>query len=119
MNVFFASCSISLLVACHRGSSSSAGEEPLPAASVVTIGNTDLLATGRFITALPRSVISSNASQSALKALPIELPARPWPVEIITLKNRTLNPVAQRFIEQVRAFTSTMGARSAPETNPA
>jgi DNA-binding transcriptional LysR family regulator len=80
---------------------------------------TDLLATGRFITALPRSVISSNASQSALKALPIELPARPWPVEIITLKNRTLNPVAQRFIEQVRAFTSAMDARPAPATNPA
>ena len=65
----------------------------------------DLLATGRFITAFPKAAISADAERSSLKILPVNLPARPWPVEIITLKNRTLNPAAQRFIDDVRAFT--------------
>jgi DNA-binding transcriptional LysR family regulator len=80
---------------------------------------TDLLATGRFITAFPRSVITANADRFSLKVLPVELPARAWPVEIITLKNRTLNPAARRFIDQVRTFARGLGARSIPETNPA
>jgi DNA-binding transcriptional LysR family regulator len=79
----------------------------------------DLLASGRFITAFPRSVVSVNADRFSLKVLPVNLPVRPWPVEIITLKNRTLNPVAQRFIEQVRVFTSTIGAGSAAEKTSA
>src|ERR1700719_2991007 len=37
-----------------------------------------------------------------LKALPVDLPVRPWPVAIVTLKNRTLNPVVERFIECAR-----------------
>jgi DNA-binding transcriptional LysR family regulator len=70
----------------------------------------DLLASGRFITAFPRSVLRANADRFSLKELPIDLPVRPWPVEIITLKNRTLSPVAQRFIEHIRAFTRSMTA---------
>jgi DNA-binding transcriptional LysR family regulator len=72
----------------------------------------DLLATGRFITAFPRSVLGVNADRLGLKILPVDLPVRPWPVEIISLKNRTLNPAAQRFIDQVRAFGKTMGTES-------
>jgi len=71
-----------------------------------------LLATGRFITAFPRSVLGVNADRLGLKILPVDLPVRPWPVEIISLKNRTLNPAAQRFIDQVRAFGKTMGTES-------
>ena len=36
---FIASATLIACAACHRGSSSSSGEEPLPSASVVTIGN--------------------------------------------------------------------------------
>jgi DNA-binding transcriptional LysR family regulator len=70
----------------------------------------DLLATGRFITAFPRSVVNLKANQFGLKVLPVELPVRPWPVEVITLKHRTLNPCAQRFIDHLRAFAKTMSA---------
>jgi DNA-binding transcriptional LysR family regulator len=57
---------------------------------------TNLVATGDFITTLPRSVLRLYAARFALKALPIDFPARPWPVSIITLKNRSLGPIAER-----------------------
>jgi DNA-binding transcriptional LysR family regulator len=68
----------------------------------------DLLATGRFITAFPRSVVNVKARQFPLKALPVHLPTRPWPVELITLKHRTLNPVVERFVEHLRAFAKSL-----------
>jgi DNA-binding transcriptional LysR family regulator len=70
----------------------------------------DLLAAGPFITAYPRSFMTVNGDRFSLKILPVDLPVRPWPVEIITLKNRTLNPIVQRFIEYVRAFMSSVAA---------
>ena len=36
-------------------------------------------------------------------------PARPWPVAIVTLKQRTLSPVAQRFMRLARECTRTLG----------
>ncbi|HMI10597.1 MAG TPA: LysR family transcriptional regulator, partial [Bradyrhizobium sp.] len=33
-----------------------------------------------------------------LKVLPLDLPSRPWPVNLLTQKNRTLTPVVERFI---------------------
>jgi DNA-binding transcriptional LysR family regulator len=56
------------------------------------------LATGEFITAIPKSV----ASQLPVKMLPVELPIRPWPFVIFTLKNRTMSPVVDRFIAHLR-----------------
>src|SRR6476660_3205012 len=70
----------------------------LPKASLVTISMPliiDLLANGPFITAYPRSVVLHNS----LAVLPIDLPVRAWPVVIATLKDRTLSPVVERFIE--------------------
>ena len=67
--------------------------------SVHIIG--DFLAHGPFVTALPRSWVQHNS----FKALPVELPARPWQVAILTLKNRTLSPVVERFINCARQVT--------------
>jgi DNA-binding transcriptional LysR family regulator len=61
-----------------------------------------LLANGPFITTFPRSVFRSNAEHFLLKLLPVDLPTRPWPVAVVTLKNRTLSPVVERFIECAR-----------------
>jgi hypothetical protein len=44
----------------------------------------------------PQSVLRLIARRFGLKELPIALPARPWPVAIVTLKHRTLSPVVQR-----------------------
>jgi DNA-binding transcriptional LysR family regulator len=80
---------------------------PMPKASVVTLSIsviTHFLANGSFITSMPRSV----AYFKSLKVLPVDLPARPWPVYIAKLKNRTLRPVVERFIDHLQDFTKPM-----------
>ncbi len=62
---------------------------------------TKLLATGRYVAAFARSVMQPDAERT-LKILPIALPPRPWPIVLVTLKRRTLSPVAQCFIEHLR-----------------
>lgn len=71
-----------------------------------------LLATGRFLTVLPDSALRYNAKQWSLKALPVDLGVKPRSVAIVTLKNRTVSPVVQLFIEHVRAVAKTMFAPS-------
>jgi DNA-binding transcriptional LysR family regulator len=61
-----------------------------------------LLANGPYITTFPRSVFRSNADHFLLKLLPVDLPIRPWPVVVVTLRNRSLSPVVERFIECAR-----------------
>lgn len=65
-----------------------------------------LLATGRFVTVLPSSVLQYNASQWALRALPIELRTKPRPIAAILLKNRSISPPVQLFLEHLRQRAS-------------
>jgi DNA-binding transcriptional LysR family regulator len=67
----------------------------------------NLVASGNFIAPFPNSVLRFYAQRFSLKALPVALPARPWPVAILTLKNRTLNPVAQLFLPHLRQAMSS------------
>jgi DNA-binding transcriptional LysR family regulator len=55
-----------------------------------------LLATGRFVSALPASVLRLHRERFNLKELRIELPKSPYAVAIVTQKNRTLSPVVER-----------------------
>jgi DNA-binding transcriptional LysR family regulator len=71
-----------------------------------------LLATGRFITMLPRSMLRFGKHVS-LKLLPVESPAGPYPTGIITLKNRTLSPLAQLFIACAREVAKPLAKRRA------
>jgi molybdate transport repressor ModE-like protein len=71
---------------------------------------TKLVATGRYVAAFARSVIQPETERS-LKMLPIAFPPRPWPIVLVTLKRRTLNPVAQRFIEHLRGCTKKIAAK--------
>jgi DNA-binding transcriptional LysR family regulator len=71
-----------------------------------------LLATGRFVTVLPESVIRYNARQWGLKALPIDLGVAPRSVAIITLKGRTLAPVTALFIQQTREAAQKISRRN-------
>jgi DNA-binding transcriptional LysR family regulator len=61
-----------------------------------------LLATGRFLSIFPSSSLRFPARRPELKVLPVELPIPRVPNGIITLKNRTLSPVARLFIEHAR-----------------
>jgi DNA-binding transcriptional LysR family regulator len=58
-----------------------------------------LLATGRFLTICPMSTLRFSTHRLELKILPVEVPMARVPSGIVTLKNRTLSPVAQLFIE--------------------
>lgn len=63
-----------------------------------------LLCTGRFVSALPESVLRLHQERFNLTRLKIELPRTPYAVAIVTLKNRTLGPVVDRFISSTEAL---------------
>ena len=80
----------------------------VPKISVMTLSvhlRIGLLASGRFVTTLPSAIPRFHADRRSIKVLPVDLPDRPCPVVIATLKNRTLNPVVERFIAHIRDFT--------------
>lgn len=62
-----------------------------------------LVATGRFVTALPASVLETHRARFNLHELPIALPKSPYGVAIVTLRGRTLSRVVQRFITMAAA----------------
>jgi DNA-binding transcriptional LysR family regulator len=51
---------------------------------------------------LPASALQYNAKQWALRVLPIKLGTKPRPIAIIMLKNRSVSPAVQLFIEHLR-----------------
>jgi DNA-binding transcriptional LysR family regulator len=73
-----------------------------------------MLATNRFVAALAGSVLWYNAPRFGLKVLPINLPARPWPVAMVTLKNRVASPVVQEFMKDIRTVAKAMAAQLTP-----
>src|SRR5262245_18931380 len=54
--------------------------------------------------AMPRPLLRLDIDGIRLKALPIKLPVRSFPVAVVTLKNRTPSPVVQLFLERLRTF---------------
>ena len=70
-----------------------------------------LLATGRYLSVMPRSLLQFNGMQSSLKVLPVKLSIEPRPVAIITLKDRTPSPVASLFVECAREVVKSIKTR--------
>jgi DNA-binding transcriptional LysR family regulator len=70
----------------------------------------NLAASGHYISTIPSSTLRVYGDRFALKALPVDFPAHPWPALLVTLKNRTLSPVVGRFIQHVRDFTRRVRA---------
>jgi DNA-binding transcriptional LysR family regulator len=90
-----------------------AGCEP-PRAHVVSFSiplHQHMLATGRFVTSLPRSLLQF-AKHLPLARLSVDMPALPRPVGIMTLTNRALSPLAQLFVDHVRAEVKALRASS-------
>ena len=81
---------------------------PLPVCSVLT-GSLNvrytLLATGRFVTVMPRSVLRFGAARSSLKVLPIEMGQWGMPTMVLTLASRALSPAAKTFLDIVRELS--------------
>jgi DNA-binding transcriptional LysR family regulator len=60
-----------------------------------------MLASGKYITAFPPSLVDHNAERWSLKILPIDL-GKKLPVAIVALKHRTVSPAVRLFIEHAR-----------------
>jgi len=74
-----------------------------------------MVSSGRFITTFPTSIASFYAERFALKVLQVDLPRHPWPVAILTLRNRTVSPVVDLFLDHLRNSTASMYvSRSSP-----
>jgi DNA-binding transcriptional LysR family regulator len=77
----------------------------VPAAAVFAFSlplRESLVGAGRFLTTLPGFLMRSPVKHPWFRALPIELPETRQPISIVTIKNRTLSPVAELFIAHVR-----------------
>jgi DNA-binding transcriptional LysR family regulator len=89
------------------------GLEP-PRAHIISFSfalHHSILSTGRFVTMLPMSMLRF-ATHLRLKRLPVKAPDAAYPIGIVTLKNRTLSPLAQLFIASAREM-----ARSGNKAN--
>jgi DNA-binding transcriptional LysR family regulator len=76
-----------------------------PRASVSTLSlqlTTTLIASGRFVGLVPRSVARSSVGRSELNILALKIPVHRIAVDVITIKNRTLSPLAKLFIDCAR-----------------
>ena len=82
----------------------------LPHIAVYTIAMTlrlALLNSGNYLSCIPTAVFRYGAQGLALKALPIDM-GLTLPIALISLKNRTLSPVAQQFIDCAREVAKEM-----------
>src|SRR5262249_11207939 len=70
-----------------------------------------LLASGPFLLAMSGSLLQLGTLLPPLKVLPVDFPSPPWPVGVMTLKNRTRSPVTGLFIECVREVVKPLLAR--------
>ena len=85
-----------------------------PRAAVFTVPSDmriSLVATGRFLTIIPASILRFPTRRSEFKILPVKLPLASMPIGVATLRNRTLGPVAQLFIQHAREAAKLRGSR--------
>jgi DNA-binding transcriptional LysR family regulator len=71
-----------------------------------------MVGSGRFVSTFPKSVARFYAKRFELKILDINLPQRPWPVALLTLKNRTMAPAAHLFLNHVRTTMAALDKRA-------
>jgi DNA-binding transcriptional LysR family regulator len=70
-----------------------------------------LLESGRLVGHFGDGLLHFYTSRFALRKLPTELPARPFDVAVVTLKNRTISPAAELFIDSAREVAASLGRR--------
>ena len=93
-------------------------ELPRPAMVTSTgVARIALVAKGRFLAIASETVLRFGGWDSTIKVLPIDLATKAGAVGIVTLKNRTLTPVAQFFIDCAREVAKPL-ATSNSSTAP-
>jgi DNA-binding transcriptional LysR family regulator len=61
-----------------------------------------LIETGRWLGLVPASVMRFGGRQMRIKTLSVKISSPPSPIGIVTVKHRTLTPLAERFIDYAR-----------------
>jgi DNA-binding transcriptional LysR family regulator len=69
---------------------------------------TRLATSGRFLAVVPAYTMSGPAKHPSLKVLPVELPTTRRSIGILTLKGRTLSPLAELFMEVARELATPL-----------
>ncbi len=69
-----------------------------------------LMATGRVLGFRTRTALRLSGTHSVLKAVPVDLHIPLGSVGIVSLKNRTINPAAELFIEYARQLAKQLSA---------
>jgi DNA-binding transcriptional LysR family regulator len=84
-----------------------AGLAPLQVTVATTSSNLrgEMLATGRYLSMVPRYWVLLPRRHPTLRVLPVEFPNTRLKVAIITLKNRSLSRATELFLDSVRALT--------------
>jgi DNA-binding transcriptional LysR family regulator len=70
-----------------------------------------LLESGRYVGHFGERLLHFYTDRFAIKKLSIELPTKPFSVAVVTLKNRTISPVAQLFIDCASEVASGLARR--------
>ena len=70
-----------------------------------------LVARNRFLTITPEPLLRFTEYGKALKVLPVRLPSLSYDIGVVTLKNRTLAPAAQLFIDCAREVAKGLTTR--------
>jgi DNA-binding transcriptional LysR family regulator len=86
-----------------------------PAPQVVTNSVTlrvRLVEGGRFIAALPDSALRFGNAGARIKVLPVRLQMQTPPTVAISLKDRTSNPIAKVFVDELRALAKPLSRKT-------
>jgi DNA-binding transcriptional LysR family regulator len=73
----------------------------------------NLAATGPFLAVVAAGNVSMPSKNPLIRKLAVELPTTHQPVYFLTLKKRTLSPLAQRFIDCAREIAKSLAKRTA------
>jgi hypothetical protein len=57
---------------------------------------------------LPLSIVRLGSKSTSGKPLRVDLPMRPLPIAIVTLKGRSISPAAHLFIESARKIVKPL-----------
>ncbi len=71
-----------------------------------------LIETGHGLGLVPASVMRFGGKRMQIKVLPVKISSPPAPVGFITVKDRTLSPLAERFIECTRKVANSERGRT-------
>jgi DNA-binding transcriptional LysR family regulator len=86
------------------------GIDPPPVAVIATQPDVRmrLVATGRFLTIIPTSVIAMSSMRRDIKIVPVAPALSHVQIGVVTLKNRMLSPVTKLFIQHVRELAKPL-----------